>query len=62
MLRWQQAEGSRHALDGLAPAEDASFVALCGAEVTVRREDIPELGGHWFDPTCLSCEGAWRLR
>jgi len=58
-LRWQQAEGRRHALDGPTPAEGKSFVALCGNQVVVRREDVLDLGGHWFDPTCLLCENAW---
>lgn len=62
MLQWQQGEGLRHALEGRAPAEGASFVALCGSTVSVAREDIPELGGHWFDPTCLPCERAWLTR
>jgi hypothetical protein len=62
MLRWQQAEGKRHALEGCAPAEGGAFVALCGGKVTVQRQDIPELGGHWLDPTCLCCESAWRAK
>jgi hypothetical protein len=62
MLRWQQAEGRRHALEGRAPAEGGAFTALCGTDVTVERDDILELGGHWFDPTCLTCENAWLAR
>jgi hypothetical protein len=62
MLRWQQAEGRRHALEGRAPDEGGSFTTLCGDEVTVQRADIIELGGHWFDPTCVSCDSAWRAR
>jgi hypothetical protein len=52
MLRWQQAEGRRHALDGRPPNEGGAFDALCGKTVTVQRRDIPDLGGRWFDPTC----------
>lgn len=62
MLRWQQAEGRRHALDGRAPGAGEAFTALCGTDVTVEREDIPDLGGHWFDPTCLDCETVWLAR
>jgi hypothetical protein len=62
MLRWQQAEGRRHALDGRPPNEGGAFEALCGTTVTVRRGDIPDLGGRWFDPTCWECDGAWRAR
>ncbi|WP_216213302.1 zinc finger protein [Amycolatopsis aidingensis] len=62
MLRWQQAEGKRHALEGRAPNEGGSFRTLCGAEVTVRVGDVPELGGVWLDPTCWDCDAAWRRR
>lgn len=62
MLHWQQAEGRRHALDGLSPRPGESFRALCGTEVTVRRKDILELGGHWHDPTCQGCDRTWRTR
>lgn len=53
-LCWQQAEGKRHALEGRESAEGGSFVAQCGAEVTVLREDILELGGHWFVRKCVA--------
>ncbi|HKN57126.1 MAG TPA: zinc finger protein [Amycolatopsis sp.] len=60
MLRWQQAEGKRHALNGpFVPRPEESFVALCGEEVTVHVGDVPQLGGNWFDPTCTRCESAW---
>ncbi|OZM72581.1 hypothetical protein CFN78_13110 [Amycolatopsis antarctica] len=62
MLRWQQAEGLRHALLGRPPTEGGSFVSLCGKELTVARGDIPELGGRWFDPTCTGCEREWLTR
>ncbi|MFE0027707.1 zinc finger protein [Amycolatopsis sp. NPDC059021] len=63
MLRWQQAEGKRHALDGpFAPRPRESFTTLCGVEVVVKREDVLALGGNWFDPTCTSCEAAWLSR
>ena len=63
MFRWQQAEGKRHALDGpFAPRPGETFTALCGAEVTVARQDIPQLGGHWFDPTCSDCAQEWLRR
>ncbi|MFI5610568.1 zinc finger protein [Amycolatopsis sp. FDAARGOS 1241] len=63
MLRWQQAEGKRHALEGpFAPRPEESFVALCGVEVTVTVTDVPELGGNWFDPTCVRCSTTWLSR
>ncbi len=63
MLRWQQAEGKRHALDGpFPPRPEEQFVALCGEEVTVAVKDVPQLGGNWFDPTCAGCESAWLAR
>ncbi|WP_020668745.1 zinc finger protein [Amycolatopsis nigrescens] len=60
MLRWQQAGGRRHALDGLVPGPGGEFRALCGAEVTVRASDLHALGGLWFDPTCWDCDRIWR--
>lgn len=64
VLRWQQAEGRRHAVRqiGVAggPTVDESFEALCGEIVTPRRKDFPSLGGHWFDPTCPGCDSVWR--
>lgn len=63
MFRWQQAEGKRHALDGpFAPRPEETFSTLCGTEVTVACTDIPQLGGHWFDPTCPECAEEWRRR
>jgi hypothetical protein len=63
MLRWQQAEGKRHALDGsFPPRPEETFVSLCGEEVTVAVRDVPQLGGHWFDPTCGGCRAAWLAR
>ncbi|WP_326837773.1 zinc finger protein [Amycolatopsis rhabdoformis] len=63
MLRWQQAEGKRHALEGpFAPRPEESFVALCGVEVTVAAGDVPQLGGNWFDPTCGVCSSKWLSR
>ncbi|WP_342768559.1 zinc finger protein [Amycolatopsis palatopharyngis] len=40
-LRWQQAEGKRHALDINSghPQPGVEFRALCGAEVTPKRGD-----------------------
>lgn len=52
LLRWQQAQGRRHALDGLPPHPDESFQALCGAVVTARADDIVLLGVTCIDPTC----------
>jgi hypothetical protein len=62
MLQWQRAEGRKHALERRAPTDSGAFVALCGSDATVQRQDIPELGGHWFEPTCMSCESAWRAK
>ncbi|WP_020661036.1 zinc finger protein [Amycolatopsis benzoatilytica] len=63
MFRWQQAEGKRHALDApFAPRPEETFTALCGVDVTVARHDIPQLGGHWFDPTCAECAEEWLRR
>jgi hypothetical protein len=62
VLRWQQAEGKRHAVklvNKLPPVPDVPFHSLCGIDVTPRRNDFVELGGHWLDPTCPECEVAW---
>jgi hypothetical protein len=34
---------------------DKPFEAMCGATVTPKQSDIIDLGGHWFDPTCVEC-------
>jgi hypothetical protein len=61
MLRWQQAEGRRHAYNArqtcVVPWK--SFTTLCGIEATPLPKDIISLGGHWFDGTCMTCEAAW---
>lgn len=63
MLRWQQAEGKRHALDvAFPPRPEEQFKTLCGEEVTVAVCDVPQLGGNWFDPTCAECRAAWLAR
>lgn len=63
VLRWQQAEGRRHALEGaFPPRPDERFTTLCGDEVTVTVRDVPQLGGHWFDPTCIECRAVWLAR
>lgn len=62
LLHWQQAEGRRHALDGLPVRPNESFRALCGVEVSARREDIVLLGAKCTDPTCWDCDRAWRVR
>jgi hypothetical protein len=63
MLRWQQAEGKRHALNAkLAPRPGDSFRALCGEEVFVEREDVVALGGQWLAGTCWNCDAVWRKR
>lgn len=62
-LRWQQAEGKRHALDSdpyTAPSPGEPFRALCGADVTPKRLDFHEFGGRWLDRTCWKCDGVWR--
>lgn len=64
MLRWQQAEGKRHALDADPadmPRVAEPFRALCGIEVTPARSDIPGIGS-WLDPTCVGCDGVWRAK
>jgi hypothetical protein len=61
MLRWQQAEGRRHALDGEGqPQPGVEFWTLCGVQVTPKRSDCHECGGKWLDPTCWKCDGVWR--
>lgn len=45
-----------------APRPDESFRTLCGLDVTVARADVPQLGGRWFDATCLRCEKVWLAR
>lgn len=62
LLRWQQAEGQRHALDGLPPHPGELFRTLCGAEVTPQRDDIVLLGAKCIDPTCAECDRVWRNR
>jgi hypothetical protein len=63
MERWQQAEGRRHILaTDCAPQviePGKTFLTLCGKHVTPARADIIELGGLWFDGTCMVCEAAW---
>lgn len=62
-LRWQQAEGRRHAYntEKAAPHPGISFPALCGAEVIPRERDFIQLAGWWHDPTCWSCDREWRI-
>lgn len=63
MLRWQQAEGKRHAFDvsrELPPRPGCEFRALCGAVITPQRRDFVELGGKWLDETCWDCDHVWR--
>jgi hypothetical protein len=61
MLRWQQAESRRHALDApFMPRPGEMFRALCGAEVTPGKDDFVALGGKWLDATCWDCERVWR--
>lgn len=63
MLRWQQAQGQRHAVDSVFPLRpDESFEALCGQVVTTTRRDFHELGGSCTDPTCWDCDTAWAKR
>jgi hypothetical protein len=60
--QWQQAEGQRHILaaDSVRLIEPGTPVrTMCGRRVTPYESDIPELGGNWFDRTCLDCEAAW---
>jgi hypothetical protein len=63
VLRWQQAEGKRHAVklvDELPPVPGIPFRTLCMKDVTADRHDFTDLGGIWLDPTCVECETAWR--
>jgi hypothetical protein len=61
MLRWQQAEGRRHALDGEGqPQPGVEFWTLCGVQVTPERADCHSHGGKWLDPTCELCDHTWR--
>jgi len=62
LLRWQQAAGRRHALDGLPPHPGQTFRTLCGVDVTPERSDIVLLGARCIDPTCDNCERVWRHR
>lgn len=60
-MRWQQAEGKRHALDApFAPRPGEAFRAICGATVTPGKRDFVELGGKWLDGTCWDCDAVWR--
>ena len=61
MLRWQQAQGRRHAVDCALPLRpEESFEALCGTVVNTVAQDFPALGGLCLDPTCMDCDAAWR--
>lgn len=63
MLRWQQAQGKRHAVDTALPLRpEESFEALCGEVVTTAEHDFPCLGGLCLDPTCWDCDAIWRKR
>jgi hypothetical protein len=62
LLRWQQAEGKRHAIklvNAFHADVDTPFIALCGVSVTPHCQDFSELGGIWLDPTCAGCLTAW---
>lgn len=62
-LRWQQAEGRRHALDSpKEPEPEVPFTALCGQTVSPGQGDFVALGGLWLDPTCWLCDRVWRER
>jgi hypothetical protein len=59
-LRWQQAEGARHArVDSGALCVEHPFETLCGLHPVPQRCDLIELGGTWLAPTCLACETVW---
>lgn len=63
MLRWQQAQGQRHAVDSVFPLRpEESFDTLCGQRLTTVRRDFPALGGSCTDPTCQDCDAEWRKR
>lgn len=63
MLRWQQAQGRRHAVDSVFPLRpEETFEALCGQVVTTARRDFNELAGSCTDPTCWDCDEVWRGR
>ena len=63
VLRWQQAEGFRHAVLLVSqldrPQVDRPFSTLCGKVVTPRGGDMHETGGRWLDPSCVACAAAW---
>lgn len=61
-LRWQQAEGEKHAyqaLLGMVLPVRVAFRTLCGKDVIPEKPDFPELGGLALNPTCLTCESIW---
>ncbi|MEV8607662.1 zinc finger protein [Amycolatopsis sp. NPDC051373] len=63
MYVWQQAAGQRHARAAVHHGSldaGATFAALCGADKTVGENDIHSPGKPWLDPTCPSCDTAFR--
>lgn len=63
VLRWQQANGRRHALRQprwAAPLEaEHEFTALCGETVTTAPGDVHPHDAPWLDETCWGCKDAW---
>ncbi|ROP37428.1 zinc finger protein [Saccharothrix texasensis] len=63
---WHDGGGLRHAYDTASypfpPRPGEEITVLCGAEVTLVREDFPQLPEHRKHPTCWECDAAWRRR
>lgn len=56
-FKWLPHDRSRHAVEHRSnPGEDTR--TLCGVDVTVPTEELPRT--HWYWPTCVDCDAAWR--
>jgi hypothetical protein len=67
MFSWHDAAEQRHAIDlavyPLPPRPDERVTTLCGAEITLTRQDFPQLAEYKrYKKTCLDCDAVWRTR
>jgi hypothetical protein len=64
---WHDAEGKRHAISLLTypfpPRPSEQIATLCGLELTLTRQDFPQLAEYRsHKPTCYDCDAVWRRR
>lgn len=67
MYSWHDAEELRHAISRadypLPPRPMERIVSLCGRELTLTREDFPQLAEYRpHKKTCWDCDAVWRVR